>query len=202
MTGETSDASRGSARHNVPKEVLAAWASDQARLITEDRFGLQERIKAAERIDSIGGDPGELSFVFCGGALVTKSKFLEIMVRERKVFVLLDARYEDRLHWESISDIGLSTLSRQLLPYVCVVGWSASPGQVFDDEDNREYVSDPPNEVDQDRLKLTASVARIFVLLSELWGSPLKVTLDRKQVFTTQHFRAPAERWVLVVEPK
>ncbi|NPU10483.1 hypothetical protein HL666_06915 [Bradyrhizobium sp. 83002] len=202
LTGETSDASRGRARHNVPKDVLAAWASEQAHLITEDKFGLQERIRSAERIDAIGGDPGELPFVFCGGALVTKTKFLEIVGRERKVLFLLNAGYEERLHWLNINIIGLSILSRQLLPYVCVAGWDEHSDRVFNDEDNEELVSDPPNEISQNQLRLPAINARLLILLSEVWRSPTKIKLDRTQVFTTQRFRTSTERWVLIVEPK
>ncbi|MGJ5046805.1 HD domain-containing protein [Bradyrhizobium oligotrophicum] len=202
LSGETSDASRGSATHNVPKEVLAAWASEQAKLITEDRFGLQERTRGAEWIDSIGGDPGDLPFVFCGGALLTKAKFLEVMSSGRKAFFLLDAAYDESIHWVSINSIGLPILSRQLLPYVCAAGWQSRNVRVFLDDDNEDYVSAPPKEVDQSRLKFTDGAARMFDLLTELWGCPLKITLDRTQIFATAQYRAPPERWVLIVEPR
>lgn len=201
ITGETSDASRGSAAQNVPNEVLADWATEQSHLITEDRFGVQERLLAAERIDGLGGDPGELPFVFCGGALVTKAAFMDIVSRERKLCFLLRSAYDDRLSWTSIQDVGLSILSRQLLPYVCVAGWTDGRNQLFNEEDNKSYVSDPPTEIPLASVHFTSNVVRISAMLRECWGVQPKVTLDRMQVFTTRHFRLPSERWVLKLEP-
>jgi hypothetical protein len=201
LTGDTSDASRISAKHEVPGQVIAAWATEQADLLTEDYFGVGDRIIGAERIDALGGDPKGLPFAFCGGTLVTRAKLLDIARRERKIHLLLGAGYDEHLSWLNIDKIHFATALTKTLPNLCALGWRSSRNRLMDDETNEILVADPPTSIDLSKINCIPVVLRVTEHLTEVWGTVVRATLDKIQIFDTKQYLAPEQEWVLTLEP-
>lgn len=63
LAGEATTAARDAALPIVPKEILAAWATEQAQLIMNHRIDLERKAMAAETILECGGSIHELPIV-------------------------------------------------------------------------------------------------------------------------------------------
>jgi hypothetical protein len=202
LKGDTTDASRVAARHEVPTDVIANWATEQAGLLSEEHFSLSERLIAAEEINAIGGDPKGLPFCFCGGTIVTRAKLFETALRERRIQVLLNSGYDDRLNWMQIKDLSTYLFSSKLKSNICVFGWSDHRRRVFEDEEvNEMSVQGAPIVLDPSQIRAGSVVAQVFEHLKTLWGRPIHVTLETSQIFAVSYYFEPDAEWVLTVEP-
>lgn len=77
LAGEAMTAVRDVALPLVPKDVLAAWATEQAELIVETRFDEELKAKAAETVLECGGAIGALPILRWGGAWLNSEDFMQ-----------------------------------------------------------------------------------------------------------------------------
>ncbi|MFB6419038.1 HD domain-containing protein [Bradyrhizobium tunisiense] len=75
LLGEATTAARDAAQPLVPKEALATWASDQARLISELVLDEERQARCAEVVLECGGDIGALKIVRWGSDWLNISEF-------------------------------------------------------------------------------------------------------------------------------
>jgi hypothetical protein len=84
LTGDTKDVTRTTAESEVPADVIAMWASRQAKLIDPGRFQIYDLVRACHTIVELKGDPQILPFCFSAGKFKTFKEF-EALVSGSKV---------------------------------------------------------------------------------------------------------------------
>jgi len=77
LEGEALTASRNVALPIVPKDVLSAWATEQAGLLVRTRIDDERKAKAAETVLECGGSIGRLPIVRWGGEWLNSQDFAQ-----------------------------------------------------------------------------------------------------------------------------
>ncbi|MEX0613830.1 MAG: ATP-binding protein [Pirellulales bacterium] len=77
LAGEAITAARDVALPMVPKDILAAWATEQAELLLEARLDEERKARAAETVLECGGDIGKLPIVRWGGKWLSADDFMK-----------------------------------------------------------------------------------------------------------------------------
>lgn len=75
LSGDAITAARDAALPRVPKDVLSAWATDQARLLLESRLDDERKAKSAETVLECGGTIGQLPILRWAGEWLNPEEF-------------------------------------------------------------------------------------------------------------------------------
>jgi Histidine kinase-, DNA gyrase B-, and HSP90-like ATPase len=94
LAGEAITATRDLAVPAVPREVLEAWASDQAQLILSARIDEESKARAAEVILECGGDIGLLPIVHWAGEWLNTEEFAARVTGESELALNFGGDFE------------------------------------------------------------------------------------------------------------
>ena len=103
LAGEAITAARDVAVPLVPKEVLAAWATEQAGLLLETRIDEERKAMAAETVLECGGDIGGLPIVRWGGEWLNAHDFAKKITDMKELVLNFEGEFrydeeEDQMH--------------------------------------------------------------------------------------------------------
>jgi hypothetical protein len=92
IEGGTDQAARQVAYSAVPADVLGRWATEQARLINQDKFLKGQLLTASQSIIAARGDPCSLPYCFEEGSLVDFATAKRAMKTSSQILVPLNKR--------------------------------------------------------------------------------------------------------------
>jgi Histidine kinase-, DNA gyrase B-, and HSP90-like ATPase len=103
LAGEAITAARDVALPLVPKDMLAAWATEQAGLLLETRIDEERKAKAAETVLECGGNIGRLPIVRWGGEWLNVHEFGEKITTMEELILNFEGEFsydedEDQMH--------------------------------------------------------------------------------------------------------
>lgn len=109
LAGEATTAARDVAFPLVPKDVLAAWATEQAQLLLTTRLDDERKAKAAETVLVCGGEIGELPIVRWGGEWLNTNEFREKIAEMEELVLNFEGEFsydedEDEMHPREFKD--------------------------------------------------------------------------------------------------
>lgn len=90
LLGQESTAARNSAFPIAPPGVLAAWASEQAELLTGAELHGEDKARAAQVVLMCGGDIGELPVARLAGTWLSSSALRDVLADTDEVYVHFD----------------------------------------------------------------------------------------------------------------
>ena len=94
LLGEAITAARDSAQPLVPKEVLAQWASEQARLICNSVRDEEHQAMSAEVVLECGGDIGELKIIKWGFEWLNADEFEERLRSSEELVIGFEGKFD------------------------------------------------------------------------------------------------------------
>jgi hypothetical protein len=109
LAGEATTAARDVAFPLVPKDVLAAWATEQAQLLHKTRLDDERKAKAAETVLECGGEIGKLPIVRWGGEWLNTDEFGKKIAKMEELVLNFEGEFdydedEDEMHPREFKD--------------------------------------------------------------------------------------------------
>lgn len=120
LKGEAQNVTRAFADATVSREVISTWASKQAPLLNRECFSIIEKVAAAQIIQSLGGDPGDLPYCFCNRAFLTYSEFRSFAKDQSSLLVPVDNEYHEGYWQFPVQSLGLNYLLHKIRPNILV----------------------------------------------------------------------------------
>ena len=106
LAGDTVEVRRGTAVRDVPKQLLAKWATNQARLIEAEKFQIADLMGHATRSSSWGVIPWASRSAFVAEVSLHFLNLKRLVSAKSSIYVPVDRTYDDNLKFVRISELG------------------------------------------------------------------------------------------------
>lgn len=202
VSAEVETAARIGGKVAIAPDVLAAWSSDQVRLIDRDKFTQWDLVQVAHRISELGGDPGDLPFAFVGGGFVSKGELVNIISSESEILVPLSKNYKDMLEISSFKD--LKPMHFLLKPKGNIV-FSMRSSVMHKDLSaaitERVLAKQSLAGEDVETVKATfrEDIEVEWALIDKVWGVESKIEISEATLYDDIRYGAPQKSWVLIL---
>ena len=97
LAGDTVEVRRGTAVRDVPKQLLAKWATNQARLIEAEKFQIADLMGHATRSSSWGVIPWASRSAFVAEVSLHFLNLKRLVSAKSSIYVPVDRTYDDNL---------------------------------------------------------------------------------------------------------
>ncbi|MEF3366677.1 ATP-binding protein [Methylocystis sp. 9N] len=201
LEGNTDEAARKSAYSTVPKAVLSAWASEQARIIDRQRFSKADLLTASQKVILLGGDPGMLPYCFAGGRLITYGE-LRGLVDSISVFnVLIGVDYASEfcvVNYSKLSSVYFDLSVKENV--VILADWDFADRSIFRDDIGEAIKNGDTKEIgfhDLDMGTQNSSLDIFIQTLRSKWACEPRLFVEEMQIFSAELYSPPELRWVL-----
>ena len=94
LLGEILTAARDSAVPTIPKELLATWATDQARRIAASNIDEEQKAESAEVVLECGGQPVDLPILMWGDEWIDSENFRKRIATLDEVVISFDGGFD------------------------------------------------------------------------------------------------------------
>jgi hypothetical protein len=194
--GRTDDAARRVAYSAVPADVIARWATEQARLIDVKKFLKSQLLNASQRIITAGGDPCALPYCFVEGALIDYETAKRKMKASLQVYLPLKLEYS-RFAVHGYDDITSIYFDLPLKKEMFVLAGDKT--RLLEKEISALITKNELKEISLLDLKLGASLSVFLDTLKKVWGCEPRLSIEEAQLFLADLHTPPPLRWVLAL---
>jgi hypothetical protein len=97
IEGRIARTARDQATVEIPEEVLANWATEQAGLISALQLGHNDELIAASQIRGLGGNVGNLLIVECADGFLDYSSLRKYVSGRTEIFIVQDAAVSNKI---------------------------------------------------------------------------------------------------------
>ncbi|WP_345819265.1 ATP-binding protein [Methylobacterium fujisawaense] len=199
VEGSTDGAARRSARSSVPKDVLIKWVSEQAKLIDQSRFQKLHLMKAAESILEMGGNPGDLPYVFNQNKLITHSVLNILLSSMDVVHLPLEIKYSTDLKIRQYSELNANFFEIPMNSKVFVI--FGDDFRLVNEDLVRSILKDGRREITLSDIEDSPSAKpslKLFIdIVAKAWKNEPRLFVEGFQVFEGELHLHPNAQWVM-----
>lgn len=204
LAGRNDYASRESAEPDVPPNVLAKWATQQAASIQTARVSAEDLVEVAHTIVEMGGDSLNLPFLCCAGDYISLRQFESVIERHREVLVLLYQTYQSQFEWQNDLDIAMvRTLkkAKDNLMLIRIEGLGRFDKGLFrNNEFDKQLARKGGGTINGDDIAVKPrSFSLMLSVCAAIWKKPIKLEIKRAQIYDVNYYVMPEEEWILSV---
>jgi hypothetical protein len=201
INGETDDAARRRAKGAVPPQVIAQWASAQARVVDKARLRPEQLVRMCHEVQALGGDPHDLPFGFLAGSFLPFRDFESAMQESGALYLL--ATFEEYKTRYSLLDIDSLRTPLFTIPLAKNVGAvralsaSAIPESAFSEDRRGALRKSSGGEllpVEVEAIWSIGALGLLFSTAKRLWGSGVTGRLGYHQIFSADLLDPPLPR--------
>jgi len=197
LHGDTEYITRSFGTPKVPAKSIANWATNQAKLIDQERFSTKTLMRSCHSILRLGGDPQGLPFCFLNGGLRTYAEFRKLASSVGCFRIPLREDYRDNLQFITIHEIDIRYFVNHPISELMVI----QIGEVHSDLLSKDdAVSGSDDNLSVDDIKhVSTQCSLILEIIEEIWSSKAKIKIERYQIFSDKIYDPPELQWTLTL---
>lgn len=197
--GTTDQAARRHAVISAPPEVLAAWATEQAKKIERSKLLKDDVMRLAETIVHLGGDPGDMHYCLTSKGLISYEAAKNFAKERDDVRLPLSIDYQQNFQTRSYSKLDAIFFDLSLLEGVFILREASN--DILEPDFARLVARSGRREVTWEAFRKDSGSLSVFIkMIEELWGTRPRVFIEGYQIFSSRVHSSPSPQWVLLLK--
>lgn len=201
--GDPMNAARTAAVSDIPQNVIANWATEQATRCDQSKFRIEALMRLSRQVLALGGTTGSLPVSFLGGKFVSLTELEQTIQQSEEIRIPLSNRYDE--DWEPRNIQGLNTqyFIRAVQPNVAVVCIQEHANGLFGNKsDALDFRRRSSAKVEKEELQSDGWNGAVYPLediIVRVWGYAPTAKLEQARTFVDAKYGDREDGWVLIL---